>query len=375
MMRLYPWYSYRRYASQFSRGLAAGQQEVREALLNLLADTDLVLVLSGYISLANLVRRPWPGSSSARAWLRYTGRLWSSRMLTSRQSVLARVLLAILVLATPALPVTKSRPNLSGVWKLDRDLTTARYVTDDILVVHQSKQRVKFVYQTDGKVTGTDVFITDGKEMDRYKTRIERAYYRAAWKADQLVIVTQHVLDLFGYQSYKETDRWTLDDNGKTLTQHLSDGKLAVYYYKGPAPEDRSDEIKEFRAVAEFSGRVDGVGDCRFDLSGTLKSAVLGTATYRICLVPEKEAVADSPAHCTPLRGTMKITGEDGVSAFVMKIAGRYCPQEQNFLGSFEVDADRITGTFNQHLTGGSGTLEFSSHTETVTLYGILLFD
>ncbi len=296
-------------------------------------------------------------------------------MLTTRQSVSARILLAVLVLATPALPVTKSRPNLSGVWKLDRDLTTASYVKDDILIVRQTKRRIKFIYQTDGKVTGTDIFVTDGKEMDRYKTRIERAYYRAAWKADELVIVTQHVLDQVGNQSYKETDSWTLDADGKTLTQHLSDGKVAVYYYKAAAPEDRSDEIKEFRAVAEFAGRLDAAGDCRFDLGGTLKTATLGTATYRICLAPEKEATAGLPARCNPLRGTMSITGEDGFSAFVMKIEGRYCPQDENFLGSYEVDAERITGTFNQHLTGGSGMLEFSRNTETITLYGVLLYE
>ncbi|HVP42903.1 MAG TPA: hypothetical protein VMS96_05695 [Terriglobales bacterium] len=292
------------------------------------------------------------------------------------RSAAARILVTIVLLAVPALPVTKSRPNLSGIWKLDRDLTTAPYVKDDILVVRQSKQRVKFIYQTDGNVTGTDVFVTDGKEMDRYKTRIERAYYRAAWKADELVIVTQHVLDALGYQSYKETDSWTLDAEGKTLTQHLSDGKVAVYYYTGPAPEDHSDEIKEFRAVAPYSGGLElhAGGDCRFDLSGTLKNAMLGTATYRLCLAPEKEAAVE-PARCNPLQGTMNITGEDGFSAFVMKISGRYCPGDEDFLGSYEVDANRITGTFNQHLTGGSGVLEFSRHTETVVLYGVLLYE
>lgn len=294
-----------------------------------------------------------------------------------QRSAAAYLLLVILLLAGAAFAVSKSRPNLSGVWKLDRDLTTAPYVKDDTLVVRQTKQRVKFIYQTDGKVTGTDVFVTDGKEMDRYKTRIERAYYKATWKADRLVIVTQHVLDLFGYQAYRETDSWTLDDGGKTLTQHLSDGKVAVYYYKEGAPDDRTEETKEFRAVAVYSGKLEphSSGDCRYDLSGSFKNEMLGNSTFRLCLAPDKESAADPAARCRPLRGIMNVTGEDGFSAFVMKISGQYCPQDDHFMGNYEVDPDRITGTFNQHLSGGSGMLEVSRSTDTVVLYGVLLYD
>ena len=286
-------------------------------------------------------------------------------------------LLAIF-LAASLFAVTKSHPNLAGVWKLDRDLTTAHYVKDDTLVVQQSKVRVKFTYQTDGKITGTDVFVTNGKELDRYKTRIERAFYRARWKDDRLEIVTSHALDIFGYQNYKETDYWTLDDNGKTLTEHLSDGKLAVYYYKGPPPDEPSEEAKEFRALAQFSGGLlqpAPGGECRYDLSGTLKSSLLGAGSYRLCLSLETASAADPGSGCEPLRGTMNLTADDGVSAFVMKVAGRFCPKEQNFVGSYEVDPERITGAFNQHLSGGSGTVQFSHATDTMVLYGVLLYD
>lgn len=298
-------------------------------------------------------------------------------MSSTQRTAAASILVVTLLLAGPAFPVSKPRPNLSGVWKLDRDLTTAPYVKDDTLVVRQTKQRVKFIYQTDGKTTGTDVFVTDGREADRYKTRIERAYYKATWKSDRLVIVTQHVLDLWGYQSYRETDFWTLDDGGKTLTEHLSDGKVAVYYFKEAAPDDRSEVTKEFRAVAVYSGELEpqAGGDCHYELTGSFQNPTFGISTFRLCLAADKNVAADPAAHCDPLRGPMTVTGEDGLSAFVMKVSGRYCADEGKFTGNYEVDADRITGAFNQHLTGGSGMVDISRSTDSMVLYGVLLYD
>jgi len=298
-------------------------------------------------------------------------------MPTLPASAAVRVVLAMVLLAAPALPVDRARPNLSGTWKLDRDLTTAPYVKDDILLVHQHKTRIKFTYQTDGKVTGTDVFVTDGKEADRYQTRVERAYYRARWKTNELVIVTYHALDIFGYQNYKETDSWTLDDEGQTLIEHLSDGHVAVYYYKGPPPDDPWEESREFRAVAVYKGGVTprASAGCSFDLKGEMKSALLGRGSYRLCLAPENSAAAAPPGSCDPLRGTMNVTGEDGLSTFVMKVRGRYCREQDNFVGSYEVDPERITGTFNRQLAGGSGVVEFSRSTDTVVLYGVLLYE
>ena len=71
----------------------------------------------------------------------------------------------------------------------------------------------------------------------------------------------------------------------------------------------------------------------------------------------------------------MNVTSQDGLSAFVMNVSGRYCASDKNFMGSFEVDPQRITGAFNQRLTGGSGTLEFSRNTYTMVLYGVLLYE
>ncbi|MBZ5647198.1 MAG: hypothetical protein LAN37_08260 [Acidobacteriia bacterium] len=298
-------------------------------------------------------------------------------MLSTLRWVPGRAVLAVLLLVSPALSVSKSPPNLSGVWKLDRDLTTARYVKDDTLVVQQTKARVKFIYHSGDRVTGTDVFVTDGKEQDRYTTRIERAYYRARWKADKLVVVTQHVLDALGYQTYKETDSWVLDKDGKTLTEKLSDGNVAVYYWQAPAPKDPWEVTKEFHAVAVYSQDPGPVPDaeCQIDLSGTIKSSLLGTGTFRLCLARESDPPGAARADCRPLRGTLGITKGDGLSSFVLKVSGQFCPGERNFLGSYEVDANRISGEFNNRLTGGSGTVQFSESTETVVLYGVLLYE
>jgi len=282
----------------------------------------------------------------------------------------------LLLLPRPAAPVTKTQPNLSGVWKLDRDLTTARYVRDDTLVVSQSKQRVKFKYKDrGGAVTGTNIFVTDGKDQDGYVTRIERTYYRARWKAGELVIVTHHVLDLFGYQAYKETDSWVLAPDGKTLTEKLSDGHVAVYYWQGPAQADTADITQEFRAFGVYSEdpHPSSRSSCSIDFDGTLKNDLIGSGSFRLCAVQERGA---APAgDCTPLAGTLTFTKDDGVSSFVMNVSGQFCATEQHFLGSFEVDVNKMTGEFNERLSGGSGTLQFSSSTSTVVFYGVLLYE
>lgn len=287
----------------------------------------------------------------------------------------AFLVLALLALPPGARAVTRTGPNLTGVWKLDRDLTTARYVKDDTLVVTQTKQRVKFKYQTRDAVTGTDVFVTDGSEQNGYVTRIEKTYYRARWKAGELVIVTQHVLDIFGYQTYKETDRWVLAPDGKTLTEKLSDGHVAVYYWQGPAQIDTADITREFHAIGVYSENPHPSkdDDCQIDLDGTLKNSMVGAGTYQLCAVHEGGAAA--VGDCTPLVGTLTFTRDDTISSFVLNVSGQFCSKEQHFLGTYEVDPNKITGDFNDHLSGGSGTLQFSYSTSTVVLYGVLLYE
>ena len=151
-------------------------------------------------------------------------------------AVLSCVLVVTLLAAanqSPSEPSPNAVPNLAGTWKLDRDLTTADLtrVKTDVVVIKQSSENVRFeYYDRDRRRFGVETFITDGYERKRYVTRIERAYARAKWKDNLLVIRTRSTLDLEGYQSYELLDTWERSADGKTLTNHSSDGKATVYY-------------------------------------------------------------------------------------------------------------------------------------------------
>lgn len=147
-----------------------------------------------------------------------------------------RVVLVIFVLFAAAAVAQVS--NLSGTWKLDRDLTTAdmRWDKTDTLALSQSGEELRFEYfDRDGHLFGTDTFTTDDVERPRYKTRIERAYSKAHWQRGKLVIVSRVNLDLQGYQSYNGFESWELSPDGKTLINRLSDGKALVYEKQAPS--------------------------------------------------------------------------------------------------------------------------------------------
>jgi hypothetical protein len=145
-------------------------------------------------------------------------------------AVLASILaLTLLVCAQDQTAV----PNLTGTWRLDRDRTTenlARVKTDTI-VIEESVEEIRFeYYDRDHREFGAETFITDGFERPRYVTRIERAYARAEWKGNRLVIRTRSFLDQQGYQSYIVFDSWERSADGETLINNSSDGKAMVYY-------------------------------------------------------------------------------------------------------------------------------------------------
>lgn len=144
-----------------------------------------------------------------------------------RPSLLAGALLLISMAA-----LAQQAPDISGRWKLDRDLTTEdlRWNRTTGLFIRQSDEQVRITYLDGERPIGTDVFTTDWEERPRYVTRIERAYARAKWDNNGLVIHTRSFLDIFGYQSYNMDDRWELSPDRQTLTDRSSDGKVMVFY-------------------------------------------------------------------------------------------------------------------------------------------------
>jgi len=132
----------------------------------------------------------------------------------------------ILLAACAGWAVVKNLPDLSGKWKLNRERSSGPSLRKaaTALDITQRGDEVKFTYYSGGAVTGTESFLADGVERDRYTTRIERAYYKVQWQKDDLVIVTRHIMDVFGYQTYSETDSWLLSEDRQTLTAKLSDG-------------------------------------------------------------------------------------------------------------------------------------------------------
>jgi hypothetical protein len=128
-------------------------------------------------------------------------------------------------------------PDLSGTWRLDRDLTTAdlRWERTSILVVEQSGDEVRFDHYDGERFIGAERFIIDNTERPRYTTRLERAYARVKWDKNRLVVSTRSFLDVYGYQWYTMVDRWELSPDGETLSNKSSDGKVLVYNREHPS--------------------------------------------------------------------------------------------------------------------------------------------
>jgi hypothetical protein len=52
---------------------------------------------------------------------------------------------------------------------------------------------------------------------------------KAYWQGKNLIVQTKGILDVEGTQSFTLDDRWTLSNDGKTLTDHTSDGTKVVF--------------------------------------------------------------------------------------------------------------------------------------------------
>jgi len=292
----------------------------------------------------------------------------------------ARVLAFTVLAVCATFAVTKSIPDLSGRWKLDRDAShgpsVRRAATE--MDITQRGDEVKFTYYSGGAVTGAESFLADGVERDRYTTRIERAYYKVQWQKDDLVIVTRHIMDVFGYQAYSETDSWLLSEDRQTLTAKLSDGSVLVYEKEAGDPEpviplDPLRDLTPFRAV----GVITGTGPCHgVSFEGRLKGDIIGPGQIVFC-GPPPHNWGGKVGSCGTESGTLTFSKDSGGSSFRMNVIGEFCIAETGgtFRGTYEVDTITVAGAFQGHIKGGSGTVEFSNTSNTVSMNGVLLHD
>ncbi len=145
------------------------------------------------------------------------------------------LLLTLVVVATTA--ADKRRlADFSGTWKLDMQKSRGApdWRPDTVLVVLQSPYQIHFTYflnQDAKQAFENHDYVTNGKETKLYATGPEEAYASVRWTSKNVLQVRTHhlVRAEIADTDWTETDIWTLSDDGKTLTNKLSDGKTIVY--------------------------------------------------------------------------------------------------------------------------------------------------
>lgn len=143
---------------------------------------------------------------------------------------------AVLAIAAAALAMAADKPNFSGDWKLDTDKSTfgpmpppssmtrkVEHNDPSLNLVEarsgpQGDQNLTFKYSTDGKETTNELMGNQVKST-------------AAWDGSTLVI---NMKADFGGNEIKLTDKWTLSEDGKVLTdaQHIvaPQGEIDITY-------------------------------------------------------------------------------------------------------------------------------------------------
>ena len=142
-----------------------------------------------------------------------------------------------LALALGALAATKEPlVDFTGTWKLNMKKSRGApdWRPDTVLVVLQSPNQIHFTYflNQDARVPFENHdYVTNGKEEKLYASANEQTYYSVRWNSRNVLQVRVHhiVRSEIADTEWNETDIWTLSNDGKTLTNKLSDGKLIVY--------------------------------------------------------------------------------------------------------------------------------------------------
>jgi hypothetical protein len=151
------------------------------------------------------------------------------------RSAAAMLLLTLAVAGTMA--ATKDAViDFSGTWKLNMQKSKGApdWRPDTVLVVLQSPYQIHFAYFLNSDATQpfqNRDYVINGKEAQSYATSNEIAYVSVhRTNKNVLQVRTRHVVrGEVADTDWTETDTWTLSDDGKTLTNKLSDGKIIVY--------------------------------------------------------------------------------------------------------------------------------------------------
>jgi hypothetical protein len=147
------------------------------------------------------------------------------------------VMLLVAAAACTALAASKDRAvDFSGTWKLNvkKSKGFPDWRPDTVLVVLQSPYQVHFTYflNADAVSPFQNVdYVTNGLESKLYATGPEEAYASAKWSARNVLLIRTHhvVRSEIADTDWTEIDTWTISDDGKTLTNKQSDGRVLVY--------------------------------------------------------------------------------------------------------------------------------------------------
>jgi hypothetical protein len=155
--------------------------------------------------------------------------------------------LAMLLLVSVAVgTIAASKDRLidfSGTWKLNMKKSKGApdWRPDTVLVVLQSPYQIHFTYFVNPDAVQAfenHDYVTNGKESKLYTTATEQVSASVRWTGKNVLQVrTRHMVrSEIADTDWTEVDTWSLSDDGKTLTNKLSDGKTIVY--------DRSEKDK-----------------------------------------------------------------------------------------------------------------------------------
>jgi len=146
-------------------------------------------------------------------------------------------MLLLMLAAFGAQAATKeSLVDFSGTWKLNMKKSKGApdWRPDTVLVVLQSPHQIHFTYflnQDARQPFESHDYVTNGKEAPLYTSANEQTYYSVRWNNKSVLQVKIHhkVRAEIADTDWDEIDIWTLSNDGKTLTNKLSDGKFIVY--------------------------------------------------------------------------------------------------------------------------------------------------